>query len=148
MKYTYLWPFAEAVWVGIGSVIKLLNGALKEELDFQGFIPAIAGLDMNMPGFRATAKRLDDMVTHSIAAFFKLGQDNGTLPSILITVLRTHSLVGCLLMSLLSSVFSVQADHYKLIREVGSASTDLLKNTNNTIPLSTTKNIKCASQLS
>jgi beta-glucosidase len=44
---------------------KLINGLLKEELNFQGFImsdwgamlegvqPALAGLDMNMPGFPA-----------------------------------------------------------------------------------------------
>ncbi|KAJ6457698.1 glycosyl hydrolase family 3 N terminal domain-containing protein [Mycena sanguinolenta] len=74
----YLWPFAEAVKAGVGAVMcsynlinqtqacqnsKLLNGVLKEELGFQGFIvsdwaamlngvqPALAGLDMNMPGF-------------------------------------------------------------------------------------------------
>jgi beta-glucosidase len=29
----------------------------------------------------------------------------------------------------------VQADHYKLIREIGAASTILLKNANNALPL-------------
>lgn len=77
MHELYLWPFADAVRAGVGSVMcsytqvnnsygcqnsKLLNGLLKEELGFQGFImsdwqahhsgvsSAAAGLDMSMPG--------------------------------------------------------------------------------------------------
>ncbi|KAF7303827.1 Beta-glucosidase [Mycena indigotica] len=77
MHEIYAWPFAEAVKAGVGAVMcsynatqacqnsKLINGILKEELGFQGFImsdwaamingiqPALAGLDMNMPGFTA-----------------------------------------------------------------------------------------------
>ncbi|KAF2793161.1 glycoside hydrolase family 3 protein [Melanomma pulvis-pyrius CBS 109.77] len=77
MHETYLWPFANALRAGTASIMcsyqringsygcqnsKALNGLLKEELGFQGYvmsdwggtrsgIPAIqAGLDMNMPG--------------------------------------------------------------------------------------------------
>lgn len=73
----YLWPFADSVRVGVASVMcsynmlngsyacgnsKLLNGILKDELGFQGFVQsdwlaqrsgvasALAGLDMTMPG--------------------------------------------------------------------------------------------------
>ncbi|KAL8762145.1 MAG: hypothetical protein Q9184_001801 [Pyrenodesmia sp. 2 TL-2023] len=73
----YLWPFAESVRAGVGSVMcsyqlvnnsygcgnsKLMNGILKDELGFQGFVQsdwlaqrsgvasALAGLDMTMPG--------------------------------------------------------------------------------------------------
>lgn len=73
----YLWPFADAVRAGTASVMcsynqvnnsyacansKLLNGILKGELGFQGFVmsdwsaqhagvaTALAGLDMTMPG--------------------------------------------------------------------------------------------------
>ena len=73
----YLWPFAESVRAGVGSVMcsynminnsyacgnsKLLNGILKDELGFQGFVQtdwlaqrsgvasALSGLDMSMPG--------------------------------------------------------------------------------------------------
>ncbi|THC97482.1 hypothetical protein EYZ11_003016 [Aspergillus tanneri] len=73
----YLWPFAESVRAGAGSVMiayndvnrsacsqnsKLINGILKDELGFQGFVvtdwlaqiggvsSALAGLDMEMPG--------------------------------------------------------------------------------------------------
>ncbi|GAB7354836.1 hypothetical protein MBLNU459_g5216t1 [Dothideomycetes sp. NU459] len=73
----YLWPFAEAVRAGVSSVMcsynrinssygcqnsKTLNGLLKTELGFQGYVmsdweavhagvaTAEAGLDMNMPG--------------------------------------------------------------------------------------------------
>lgn len=73
----YLWPFAESVRAGVASVMcsyqmvnnsyacansKLMNGILKEELGFQGFVQsdwlaqrsgvasALAGLDISMPG--------------------------------------------------------------------------------------------------
>lgn len=73
----YLWPFADSIRVGVASVMcsynmvnnsyacgnsKLLNGILKNELGFQGFVQsdwlaqrsgvasALAGLDMTMPG--------------------------------------------------------------------------------------------------
>jgi beta-glucosidase-like glycosyl hydrolase len=73
----YAWPFAESVRAGVASVMcsynmlnqsytcqnsKLLNGILKDEMGFQGFIQsdwlaqrsgvasALAGLDMSMPG--------------------------------------------------------------------------------------------------
>lgn len=73
----FLWPFAESVRVDVASVMcayqmvnqshscensKLLNGILKDELGFQGFVQsdwlaqrsgvqsALSGLDMSMPG--------------------------------------------------------------------------------------------------
>ncbi|KAK1754518.1 glycoside hydrolase superfamily [Echria macrotheca] len=73
----YLWPFAEGIHEGVGAVMSaynavngsacsqnayLLNGILKDELGFQGFVmsdwfshmsgvpSALAGLDMSMPG--------------------------------------------------------------------------------------------------
>lgn len=72
----YSWPFAESIRAGVGSVMcsynqvnnsyacqnsKLMNGILKDELGFQGFVQsdwlaqrsgvasALAGLDMSMP---------------------------------------------------------------------------------------------------
>ncbi|KAF2686783.1 glycoside hydrolase family 3 protein [Lentithecium fluviatile CBS 122367] len=77
MHETYLWPFANAVKAGTASLMcsynringsygcqnsKALNGLLKEELGFQGYVMSDwtathsgvasieAGLDMNMPG--------------------------------------------------------------------------------------------------
>ncbi|KAJ4982768.1 beta-glucosidase F [Stagonosporopsis vannaccii] len=79
MHELYLWPFAEGVRSGVGSVMiaynavngsasaqnsYLINGLLKDELGFQGFVmtdwlaqisgvaSALAGLDMSMPGDR------------------------------------------------------------------------------------------------
>jgi beta-glucosidase len=73
----YNWPFADAVKAGVGSIMcsytqinnsygcqnsKMLNGILKDEMGFQGFVvsdwqaqhagvsAATAGLDMSMPG--------------------------------------------------------------------------------------------------
>src|SRR5271154_1202840 len=77
MHEVYAWPFAESVRAGVVSVMcsyqmvnnsyasansKLMNGILKDELGFQGFVQsdwlaqrsgvasALAGLDMTMPG--------------------------------------------------------------------------------------------------
>ncbi|KAI1812161.1 glycoside hydrolase superfamily [Poronia punctata] len=77
MHELYLWPFADSVKAGVVSVMcsynminnsyacgnsKLLNGLLKDEMGFQGFVmsdwlaqrsgvsTALAGLDMTMPG--------------------------------------------------------------------------------------------------
>ncbi|KAK4569518.1 hypothetical protein LTR86_003281 [Recurvomyces mirabilis] len=77
MHEIYAWPFVESVRAGVGSVMcsynlinnsyacqnsKLMNGLLKDELGFQGFIQsdwlaqrsgvasALSGLDMTMPG--------------------------------------------------------------------------------------------------
>lgn len=77
MHELYMWPFANSVRAGVASVMcsynrlnssyscqnsKVLNGLLKEELGFQGYVmsdwgavhagvdSAKAGLDMNMPG--------------------------------------------------------------------------------------------------
>ncbi|KAJ7908199.1 glycoside hydrolase superfamily [Mycena leptocephala] len=184
MHEVYLWPFAEAVKAGVGSVMcaynkvnqtqacqnsKLINGILKQELGFPGFImsdwaamingvqPALAGLDMNMPGFvgywgpdpsKATNSywgaalvemvrngsvpeaRLDDMVIRTLAAWYKMGQGHD-YPAVNLR----H------LLHLSSTKFHVTADHYKLIREIGAASTILLKNANNALPLEV-KNIK------
>ncbi|KAF7344682.1 Beta-glucosidase [Mycena venus] len=218
MHEVYLWPFAEAVKAGVGSVMcsynkinqtqacqnsKLINGILKEELGFQGFIvsdwaamingvqPTLAGLDMNMPGFigygvgpqsapdpsKATNSywgaalvemvrngsvpeaRLDDMVIRTLAAWYKMGQDRN-YPDVDLQHVKCGSLPFPLSLSivtpwisraqgLLASYFrpcgfpyaNVQADHFKLIREIGAASTILLKNTHNVLPLEV-KNIK------
>ncbi|KAH0613635.1 uncharacterized protein H6S33_005521 [Morchella sextelata] len=77
MHEMYLWPFADSVRAGVGSIMcsyqmtnntyscgnsKILNGLLKDELGFQGFVQSdwlaqrsgvdsvLAGLDMTMPG--------------------------------------------------------------------------------------------------
>lgn len=116
----YLWPFQDAVMAGAANVMcgyqsinnshacqnsKALNGLLKEELGFQGFVvtdwaaqhggvaSANAGLDMAMPNSIAfwdsnatglvamvangsvAQSRLDDMATRIIASWYFLHQD-------------------------------------------------------------------------
>lgn len=125
----FAWPFAESVRADVASIMcsyqmvngshacensKLLNGILKDELGFQGFVQsdwlaqrsgvqsALSGLDMSMPGdglrwadgdslwgphlTRATLNtsvpldRLNDMVTRIVAACYHLRQDSWELP--------------------------------------------------------------------
>ncbi|KAB8076562.1 glycosyl hydrolase family 3 N terminal domain-containing protein [Aspergillus leporis] len=116
MHELYLWPFQDAVRAGSVSIMcsyqrinnsygcqnsKTLNGLLKTELGFQGYVMtdwgaqhggiavANAGLDMVMPstttwGSNLTTaiangtmevSRLDDMATRIIASWYQLSQD-------------------------------------------------------------------------
>lgn len=109
----YLWPFYDAVKAGLGSIMcsynrvnnsyscqnsKVLNGLLKTELGFEGFVvsdwyaqhtgvaSANAGLDMAMPNSvwfdndqlatavqngSVNATRLDDMATRILATWYR-----------------------------------------------------------------------------
>ncbi len=113
MHELYLWPFQDAVKAGVGSVMcsynrvnnsygcqnsKVLNGLLKDELGFQGFVmtdwgaqhsglaSAEAGLDMAMADSdywmngnltlavnngSLAQSRLDDMATRILAAWYR-----------------------------------------------------------------------------
>ncbi|KAF2190003.1 glycoside hydrolase family 3 protein [Zopfia rhizophila CBS 207.26] len=117
----YLWPFMDGVQAGSASIMasynrinnsyasqnsKLLNGILKTDLEFDGFVisdwrgqwtgvaSALAGLDMTMPsgGYwgdnltesvrngSVSEDRLNDMATRILAAWYFVGQDNETFP--------------------------------------------------------------------
>ncbi|KAH8814885.1 family 3 glycoside hydrolase [Xylogone sp. PMI_703] len=118
----YLWPFQDAVHAGSGNIMcsynrvnnsygcansKTLNGLLKTELGFNGFVvsdwgaqhagvaTALAGLDVAMPSSpifwgsnlldavnngSVPTSRLDDMVVRTIAAWYQMGQDQDFPP--------------------------------------------------------------------
>ena len=187
MHELYLWPFADAVRAGVGSVMcsynqinnsyacqnsHMLNYLLKAELGFQGFVmsdwqaqhagvsTALAGLDMTMPGdtmfdtgesywganltiaiLNGTVPmwRLDDMATRIIAAWYYVGRDNASIPInfdswTTDTFGYEHFFVGEGY-GLINEHVDVRAEHADLIRQVGSASTVLLKNTDKALPL-------------
>ncbi|KAI1762237.1 glycoside hydrolase family 3 protein [Hypoxylon sp. FL1150] len=117
----YLWPFMDGVKAGVASVMcsynrvnstyscensKLMNGILKTELAFEGFVlldwnaqhslsSANAGLDMVMPGGgcfgdnlteavrneSVSQDRVADMATRILAAWFLLGQNSTEFPT-------------------------------------------------------------------
>ncbi|KAL4796636.1 glycoside hydrolase superfamily [Aspergillus venezuelensis] len=122
MHEMYLWPFQQAVRAGVASVMcsynrinqtygcqnsKTLNGILKGELGFQGYVMSDwgathsgvvainGGEDMDMPGTSnyplhfhqnitnainngsIETSRLDDMVRRVMAPYFQLKQDQG-----------------------------------------------------------------------
>ncbi|KIJ44501.1 glycoside hydrolase family 3 protein [Sphaerobolus stellatus SS14] len=172
MHELYLWPFAEAVKVFLQqnkpnpSLPKLQNPQRPPQRGtrltrfrprrlaamINGVQPALAGTDMNMPGFIAypgpsepnptmnnnswwgsaliesvkngsvPEARVDDMVTRSMAAFFKLGQDKG-YPKINFDYNTQNTFAG----------------GQRLNEDVNAASTVLLKNTNNALPLNAKK---------
>lgn len=117
MHELYLWPFQDLVYAGAGCVMcsynrinntyscensKVMNGLLKGELNFQGFVvsdwqgqhsgvpSANAGLDMAMPTSNYWSQRqledavnsnalnktrLEDMATRIIATWYQFSQD-------------------------------------------------------------------------
>ncbi|KAI1384789.1 glycoside hydrolase family 3 protein [Hypoxylon trugodes] len=117
----YLWPFMDGVRAGVASVMcsynrinntygcensKLLNGILKTELSFDGFVlldwnarhnldSANAGLDMLMPGGGSWGDnltqaihngsvnddRITDMATRILAAWHLVGQNDTSFPT-------------------------------------------------------------------
>ncbi|KAF8308382.1 beta-glucosidase [Clavulina sp. PMI_390] len=168
----YLHPFLKAVQAGVAAVMcsyneingtyacensHTLNGLLKTELGFQGYVTtdwwvtepagtlaANAGLDMVMPGESVYGgstsyfgpallsavnsgsvplSRLQNMATRVLASWYLLGQDSG------FPATNFNSWTGA------GSHVNVQGTHGTLIRQIGAASTVLLKNTNNALPL-------------
>ncbi|CAE6511818.1 unnamed protein product [Rhizoctonia solani] len=134
------------------------NVILKHQMGFQGYImsdwqathstiSAARGLDMTMPGditfnsgdsyfganLTAAVKdgkiaedRVTDMAERIVAAWYLVGQDKN-YPAV--------NFDGFRLQDPFNQHVDVQADHYKLVREMGAASTVLLKNVNGSLPL-------------
>ncbi|WAQ80717.1 hypothetical protein PtA15_1A55 [Puccinia triticina] len=196
LRELYDWPFAEAIRVGVDYVMcsynrinqthacensKLINGIVKGEYQFQGVLvtdwaatvsgvrTALAGADMNMPGFMAYGQpsepnpatanssywglkmieavnngsvpiqRLDDMVTRVMSTYYKQGQDKEDYPRLNMMSIGQGTPEE---QARLNKHVNVRADHYKLIREIGGASTVLLKNLNHTLPLKSPKEMR------
>ena len=121
---------------------------------------ALAGLDMTMPGdvvfdsgtsywgpnltvaiLNGTVPqwRLDDMVTRIMAAWYYVGADQNVVPvnfdswtTDTFGPIHAASKTGY---GLINEHVDVRAEHTTLIRQIGAASTVLLKNTNNALPL-------------
>lgn len=200
----FVWPFAESVRADVASVMcayqkvnnsyscensKLLNGILKDELGFQGFVQsdwlaqrsgvqsALSGLDMSMPGdgarwadgdsfwgMRLTQaalntsvpmERINDMVTRIVAAWYHFRQDKWDQPPPLgkggpnfsswtnekMGGLHpgsedddTHEVVNHYVNA--QATGSKSLPHSLVARRVAAEGTVLLKNVNNTLPLS------------
>ncbi|KAK0185894.1 glycoside hydrolase family 3 protein [Armillaria mellea] len=139
---------------------KIMNDIVKKEYGFQGYImsdwqatmstiSAITGLDMTMPGDvtfdsgdsyfggNLTAyvhnetipeTRVDDMASRILAAWYFLHQDDATYPDVNFDAFLPDN-------EATNAHIDVQDDHYKLVRDVGAASTVLLKNVGGALPL-------------
>jgi beta-glucosidase len=160
----YVFPFMDSLKAGAASIMcsyqrvnnsygcqnsKLLNGILKTELGFNGFVTsdwwaqhagvasANAGMDLVMPdgafwGSNLTEAvnngsvaetRLNDMVTRILAAWYYVGQDEG-YPEVNVAPYTKEQ-----------TIVDARGDNAALIREIGAAGTVLVKNTNNALPL-------------
>ncbi|SMR50514.1 unnamed protein product [Zymoseptoria tritici ST99CH_1E4] len=162
----YVWPFMDALREGCGSAMcsyqrinnsygcqnsKLLNGILKTDLGFQGFVTsdwnaqhagvasANAGLDLVMPdgGYwgdnlteavtngSVSSTRLDDMVTRILATWYHFNQDDvAAFPDPSVFNYDTQH-----------PIVDVRGDHAAVIREIAAAGTVLVKNVDKALPL-------------
>ena len=121
---------------------------------------ALAGLDMTMPGDvvfdsgtsywgsnltvavlngTVPAWRIDDMAIRIIAAYYYVGRDANTVPiNFDAWTLDTYGYEHFIVnegYGLINEHVDVRAEHGNLVRQIGAASTVLLKNTNNALPL-------------
>ncbi|KAK8089428.1 glycosyl hydrolase family 3 N terminal domain-containing protein [Apiospora hydei] len=144
----YVFPFMDGLKEGAVSVMcsyqrvnnsygcqnsKMLNGILKTELGFEGFVlsdwgaqhsgvaSANAGLDIVMPDAGYWGQNLTNAV------------NNGSVSTERATDMATRILAACNLQK--HEPIDVQADHGALIRKIGAAGTVLVKNVNNALPL-------------
>lgn len=121
---------------------------------------ALAGLDMTMPGDASFLSgnsywganltiavlngtipewRIDDMAVRILAAWYFVGRDKATIPINLNSwTLDTYGFqhfIASQGYTLVNQHVDVRGEHSTLIRQIGAASTVLLKNTNNVLPL-------------
>ncbi|KXX74247.1 putative beta-glucosidase M [Madurella mycetomatis] len=169
MHEVYLWPFQDAVHAGSGNIMcsyqrlnnsygcansKALNGLLKTELGFQGWVvsdwgaqhagvaTAQAGMDVTMPNGHpfwgshlvdavtngsVPESRLDDMITRTIASWYRMGQDEDfPEPGVGMAadLTRPHRIVDARNSSFRSTLFDGAVEGHVLV-----------KNTRNALPL-------------
>ena len=163
MHELYLWPFQDAVQAGVGSVMcsynrinnsyacqnsKTLNGLLKGELGFQGFVvsdwdaqhsgvaSANAGLDMAMPtsahwengnltlavtNGSLAQTRLDDMATRIVATWYKYAEIQDPGYGLAVDLSLPHAIVDARDLASKSTVFQGAVEGHVLVKNVNNA---------------------------
>ncbi|KAJ5654072.1 hypothetical protein N7490_001075 [Penicillium lividum] len=170
MHEQYLWAFQDAVKAGAGSIMcsynrinnsygcqnsKTLNGLLKGELGFQGFVvtdwygqhtglaSTLSGLDMAMPSssywdnntLASAVKngslpqaRLDDMATRIVASWYKYAELEEPGHGMPVSLLEPHTLVDARDPKSKATIFQGAVEGHVLV-----------KNTDRALPLRTPK---------
>ncbi|GME23845.1 putative beta-glucosidase m [Neofusicoccum parvum] len=163
MHELYLWPFQDVVKAGAGTVMcsynrvngsygcqnsKTLNGLLKTELGFQGFVvsdwtaqhtgiaSADAGMDMAMPDSvywdgnltiavengTLAQSRLDDMAKRIVATWYKLAQfEPGTGVPVSLQEPHDDQIVSALSPDNKDTIFQGAVEGHVLVKNVNNA---------------------------
>ncbi|CAK7275417.1 hypothetical protein SEPCBS57363_006671, partial [Sporothrix epigloea] len=147
MHELYIWPFQNAVLAGTGNVLcsynrlnnsytcansKALNGLLKTELGFQGFVVDdwLAGTPAVQNG-SVPASRVADMATRIVAAWYQMDQDTGFTESgfgMVVDLTQPHPIIDA----------RNPADRQTLLDGAIEGHV-LVKNANNVLPLKAPK---------
>ncbi|WFD04695.1 beta-glucosidase [Malassezia vespertilionis] len=174
----YLHPFMRGIQAGAVSVMcaynlvnnswacqnsELLNGRLKTELNFQGYVmsdwgaqhsgvaSALAGLDMTMPGQTECCEK--NVTSYFWGVNLTEAVNNGTVPKSRLDDMATRVLAGYyflhqdkdypktnfdffdILDPAKNDAVDATEDHDEISRHIAAAGTVLLKNENDTLPL-------------
>lgn len=156
MHEIYLWPFAQSVAAGVGSVMcsfnqvngiaacennRTLNGLLKGELGFRGNVMSDWGATRS--GIPSVLNGLDiDMAGNDKYMGINLlpAVQNGTIPEARIDDMIIRNLAPYFLLGqdqnfpMLNLNYDATENHYLINRLHGTAGIILLKNKNNTLP--------------
>ncbi|KAH7378904.1 putative beta-glucosidase [Cadophora sp. MPI-SDFR-AT-0126] len=162
----YLWPFVDALRAGTGCIMcsynrinnsyacqnsKLLNGILKEELGFQGFVlsdwdaqhsgvgSVLAGLDMTMPipkefwganliqavrNSSVPERRVNDMATRIIATWYHLNQNKdypGRGVGMPVDIMAPHKQVNARTTASKSTLLKGAVEGHVLVKNIKNA---------------------------
>ncbi|KUI69829.1 putative beta-glucosidase M [Cytospora mali] len=163
MHELYMWPFYDAIKAGAGSIMasynrlnnsyasqnsKSLNGLLKTELGFQGFVvsdwfaqqsglaSAESGLDMVMPNSSfwndgqlaqgvtngsLAQSRLDDMATRILASYFRFADLEDPGSGMPISIIDPHHLTDARNASSRGTIFQGAVEGQVLVKNVNNA---------------------------
>ncbi|KUI52918.1 putative beta-glucosidase M [Cytospora mali] len=163
MHELYMWPFYDAIKAGAGSVMasynrvnnsyacqnsKSLNGLLKTDLGFQGFVvsdwyaqhsgiaSAESGLDMVMPNSSywndgqlaqgvtngsLAQSRLDDMATRILASYFRFADLEDPGSGIPASIVDSHHLTDARNTSSRETIFQGAVEGQVLVKNVNNA---------------------------
>ncbi|KDR85197.1 hypothetical protein GALMADRAFT_218281 [Galerina marginata CBS 339.88] len=141
-------PFLRSVQANVASVMcsyingsfacendKTLNGILKGEFGFPGSAGTTyfgSVLVSAVQSGSVPQSRVDDMATRILAGWYLVSQDSG-FPAVNFNAWNLNAAIN--------THINVQADHKNVIRDIGAASTVLLKNVGNVLPLKAPKTI-------
>ncbi|KAG6902651.1 hypothetical protein C0995_013776 [Termitomyces sp. Mi166 len=136
----YAQPFLRSVMAGTASVMCSYMNLVFKGMTMPGNVGAGPGsffganLTAAVQSKLVSEDRLKDMATRVLAGWYFLHQDASSFPAVNFNANNPGDITT-------NEHIDVQDDHFKIVREIGAASTVLLKNENGALPLKRPRSI-------